>query len=113
VLDCGFYDDDTVEANTAADIEAIADPSETDVFVGGDAALDALVTKKTFKNLDVANVEADKQVYLSAVDSIVMDNVDVTGDKGSKNGYFLYDAKDVEVSNITVADGAKPYNVFE
>ena len=113
VLDCGFYDDDTVEANTAADIEAIADPSETDVFVGGDAALDALVTKKTFKNLDVANVEADKQVYLSAVDSIVMDNVDVTGDKGSSNGYFLYDAKDVEVSNITVADGAKPYNVFE
>jgi hypothetical protein len=113
VLDCGFYDDDTVEANTAADIEAIADPSDTDVFVGGDAALDALVTKKTFKNLDVANVEADKQVYLSAVDSIVMDNVDVTGDKGSSNGYFLYDAKDVEVSNITVADGAKPYNVFE
>ena len=113
VLDCGFYDDDTVEANTAADIEAIADPSETDVFVGGDAALDALVTKKTFKNLDVANVEADKQVYLSAVDSIVMDNVDVTGDKGSSNGYFLYDAKDVEVSNITVADGAKPYNVCE
>ena len=113
VLDCGFYDDDTVEANTAADIEAIANPSDTDVFVGGDAALDALVTKKTFKNLDVANVEADKQVYLSAVDSIVMDNVDVTGDKGSSNGYFLYDAKDVEVSNITVADGAKPYNVFE
>jgi hypothetical protein len=113
VLDCGFYDDDTVEANTAADIEAIANPSDTDVFVGGDAALDALVTKKTFKNLDVANVEADKQVYLSAVDSIVMDNVDVTGNKGSKNGYFLYDAKDVEVSNITVADGAQPYNVFE
>jgi hypothetical protein len=113
VLDCGFYDDDTVEANTAADIEAIANPSDTDIFVGGDAALDALVTKKTFKNLDVANVEADKQVYLSAVDSIVMDNVDVTGNKGSKNGYFLYDAKDVEVSNITVADGAKPYNVFE
>lgn len=113
VLDCGFYDDDTVEANTAADIEAIANPSDTDVFVGGDAALDALVTKKTFKNLDVANVEADKQVYLSAVDSIVMDNVNVTGDKGSSNGYFLYDAKDVEVSNITVADGAKPYNVFE
>jgi len=112
-LDCGFYDDETVEAQTAADINNIANPSDTDVFIDGAEALGALTTKKTFKNIEVSNVEAGKQIYLSAEESIVMDNVDVTGDKGSSNGYFLYDAKDVEVSNITVADGAKPYNVFE
>ena len=114
-LDCGYYDNDetTVIANNASDITNIENPSETDVFINGDAALDALATKKTFKNLEIANVDADEQVYLSAENSISMDNVDVTGDKGSSNGYFLYDAKDVEVSNITVADGAQPYNVFE
>jgi hypothetical protein len=112
-LDCGFYDDETVEAQTAADINNIANPSDTDVFIDGAEALGALTTKKTFKNIEVSNVEAGKQIYLSAEESIVMDNVDVTGDKGSSNGYFLYDAKEVEVSNITVADGAKPYNVFE
>jgi hypothetical protein len=112
-LDCGFYDDETVIANDAADITAIADPNNTDVFISGDEALDALATKKTFKNLEVANVEAAQQVNLAAVESIALDDVEVTGDKGSSNGYFLVDAPQVEVSNITIADGAKPYNVFE
>lgn len=112
VLDCGFYDDDTVEANTAADIEAIANPSDTDVFVGGDAAFNAL-TNKTFKNIEAANVEAANQVSLAANEAIVIDNIDVTGDKGSSNAFVLLNTPSVEVSNITVADGAKPYNVFE
>ena len=112
VLDCGFYDDDTVEANTAADINAIENPSDTDVFVGGDAAFNAL-TNKTFKNIEAANVEAANQVSLAANEAIVIDNIDVTGDKGSSNAFVLLNTPTVEVSNITVADGAKPYNVFE
>ena len=113
VLDCGFYDDEVAVANDAADINAITDPQNTDVFISGDEALDALATKKTFKNLEVANVEAAQQVNIAAVESITLDDVEVTGDKGSSNGYFLVDAPKVDVSNITIADGAKPYNVFE
>lgn len=112
-LDCGFYDDEVAVANDAADINAITDPQNTDVFISGDEALDALATKKTFKNLEVANVEAAQQVNIAAVESITLDDVEVTGDKGSSNGYFLVDAPKVDVSNITIADGAKPYNVFE
>lgn len=113
VLDCGFFDDETAIVNTAEDINAIADPQNTDVFVNSDDALNALATKKTFKNLEIANVEAAQQVNLAAVESITLDDVEVTGDKGSSNGYFLVDAPQVEVSNITVADGSKAYNVFE
>ena len=113
VLDCGFFDDETEVANTAEDINAITDPQNTDVFIGGEEALNALAAKKTFKNLEIANVEAAQQVNLAAVESIALDGVEVTGDKGSKNGYFLVDAPKVDVSNITIADGAKPYNVFE
>ena len=113
VLDCGFFDDETTVAATAEDINAITDPQDTDVFINGDEALNALAAKKTFKNLEIANVEAAQQVNLAAVESIALDDVEVTGDKGSTNGYFLVDAPKVDVSNITIADGAKPYNVFE
>lgn len=112
-LDCGFYDDETVIANDAADIEAIADSSDTDVFVGGDAAFNAL-TNKTFKNIEAANVEAANRVSLAANEAIVIDNINVTGDmEGLKHDFVLLNTPTVEVSNITVADGAKPYNVFE
>lgn len=113
VLDCGFFDKETEVANTAEDINTITDPQNTDVFINGDEALNALAAKKTFKNLEIANVEAAQQVNLAAVESIALDDVEVTGDKGSSNGYFLVDAPKVDVSNITIADGAKPYNVFE
>ena len=113
VLDCGFFDVETTVAATAEEINAITDPQNTDVFINGDEALNALAAKKTFKNLEVANVEAAQQVNLAAVESIAIDDVEITGDKGSSNGYFLIDAPKVEASNITVADGSKAYNVFE
>lgn len=113
VLDCGFFDDETAIVSTAEDINAITNPQDTDVFINGDEALNALAAKKTFKNLEIANVEAAQQVNLAAVESIALDDVEVTGDKGFSNGYFLVDAPKVDVSNITIADGAKPYNVFE
>ena len=113
ILDCGFFDDETTVAATAEEINDIEDPQDTDVFINGEEALNALAAKKTFKNLEIANVEAAQQVNLAAVESIALDDVEVTGDKGSSNGYFLVDAPKVDVSNITIADGAKPYNVFE
>ena len=113
VLDCGFFDVETTVASTAEEINAITDPQNTDVFINSDEALNALAAKKTFKNLEIANVEAAQQVNLAAVESIAIDDVEITGNQGSSNGYFLIDSPKVEVSNITVADGAKPYNVFE
>jgi hypothetical protein len=111
-LDCGFYDDVVTEANTAADVEAIVNPSETDVFVGTDAAFSALAGK-TFKSIEAEEIEVASETSLAANESIVIDNVDVTGDKGSSNAFVLLNTPAVEVSNITVVDGAKPYNVFE
>ena len=112
VLDCGFFDDETVVASNAADINVIANPSETDVFINGDAAFNAL-TNKTFNSIEAANIEAASQVSLAANEAIVLDDVDVTGDKGSSNAFILLNSPAIEVSNIIVADGAKPYNVFE
>ena len=50
---------------------------------------------------------------MAANESIVLDTIDVTGDKGSSNAFVLLNSPVIEISNATVADGAKPYNVFE
>lgn len=113
LLDCGFFDDITAVVSTAEEINSIGNPSETDVFINGDTALNALTAKKTFKNIEVSNVDANNQIYLYATDNIVVDGMEVTGDKGSTNGYVLYSAKDIEISNLSIANGSTAYNVFE
>ena len=113
LLDCGFFDDITAVVSTAEEINSIDSPSETDVFINGDSALNALTAKKTFKNIEVSNVDASNQIYLYATDNIVVDGMEVTGEKGSTNGYVLYSAKNIEINNLSIANGSTAYNVFE
>ena len=113
LLDCGFFDDITAVVSTAEEINSIGNPIETDVFINGGSALNALATKKTFKNIEISNVDANNQIYLYATDNIVVDGMEVTGDKGSTNGYVFYSAKDIEISNLSIANGSTAYNVFE
>ena len=112
VLDCGFFDDDTEVVNTAEDINAITDPQNTDVFISGNEAFGA-AKGKTFKNIEASDINAASETSLAANESIVLDDIDVTGNKGESNAFVALNAPSVEISNATVADGAKPYNVFE
>ena len=112
VLDCGFFDDETEVVNTAEDINAITNPQDTDLFINGDEAFNA-ASNKTFNNIEASNINAASETSLAANESIALDDIEVTGNKGTSNAFILLNAPTVEVSNITVADGAKPYNVFE
>jgi len=112
-LDCGYFDDETVIANTAEEINEIANPSDTDVFIAGDDALNALTTPKRFNNIEASNVNADGQVYLYANESVNVDGMEISGDKGSTNGKVLYSAKDITIKNLTIENGSTAYNVFE
>ena len=112
MLDCGFFDDETVVANTAQDIADIADTQDADVFINSAEALGA-ANGKTFKNVEAANINVANQTSLAANESIVLDDVNVTGNKGTSNAFVGLNSPSVEISNVTVADGAKPYNVFE
>jgi len=113
MLDCGFYDNEVTVASSAEDIAEIANPADTDVFIAGDAALNALTTKKTFKNVEVNDVEANQQIYLAATESINVDGMEITGEKGSTNGFVNYSAPEINISNLSIADGSTAYNVFE
>lgn len=112
-LDCGFFDNETAIANTAAEINAIENPTQTDVFIDGDGALNALTTPKTFKSIEVNDANANNQVYLYATEGIVVDGMEVTGDKGSTNGKILYSAPSIDIKNLSIANGSTAYNVFE
>ena len=112
VLDCGFFDDETEVANTAEDINAITDPQDTDVFINGNEAFNA-AQGKTFKNIEASDINAASETSLAANGSITLDNVEVTGNKGTSNAFVGLNAPSVEISNATVADGSEAYNVFE
>lgn len=114
MLDCGFFDDVIVVANSADDINSIEDPIETDLFVSGDNALNAMTNNNViYKSVEVANVDANKQIFLKAEESIVVDNVEITGTKGSTNGYINYSAPVIEINSLSIANGSTAYNVFE
>jgi len=112
VLDCGFFDDETKIVNTAEDINEITDPQNTDVFINGNEAFGA-ANGKTFKNIEAANINAANEVKLAANESIVLDDIEVTGNKGESNAFVGLNAPSVEISNATVSDGSEAYNVFE
>lgn len=112
VLDCGFFDDETEVANTAEEINAITDPQNTDVFINGNEAFNA-AKGKTFKNIEASDINAASETSLAANESIALDSIEVTGNKGTSNAFVGLNSPSVEISNATVADGAKPYNVFE
>lgn len=113
VLDCGFFDDETAVVNTAEDIAAIENPQNADVFINGDEALNALTDKKTFKNIEVSDVDANQQIYLYAAESINVDGMEVTGTKGSTNGYVNYSAPKINITNLSITNGSTAYNIFE
>lgn len=112
-LDCGYFDTNVAIAASAAEINAITNPSDTDLFINGDEAVNALTTKKTFNSIDVSDVEADNQIYLYANESVNVDGMEITGDKGSTNGKILYSAPKINISNLSIENGSTAYNVFE
>lgn len=113
ILDCGFFDDNVTIVNTAEEINAIRNPNNIDVFIDGDDALNALTTKKTFKSIEASNVEANQQIYLYANESIVVDNMEISGTKGSTNGYVNYSAPSITITNLSIENGSTAYNIFE
>ena len=112
ILDCGFFDDETAVVSTAEDINAITNPQDTDVFINGNEAFGA-ANGKTFKNIEASDINAASETSFAANESIALDNVEITGNKGTSNAFVGLNAPSVEISNATVADGSEAYNVFE
>lgn len=112
-LDCGFFDHSVVVAESASDISSVADPSTTDAVIKSANAAGALTTSRIFNSIAVSDVALSETVNAYADEAVLVEGVELSGGKGSKNGKFNFSAENVEVSNVTVAKGSTIYNVFE
>ena len=113
VLDCGFFDDEAVIANSAEDIAELSSTTDVNIFINSDDAINSLTARTTFNSIEVSDVDVNNQIYLVANDSIAVDGVEITGEKGSTNGYINYSAPVIEISNLSIENGSTAYNVFE
>lgn len=115
VLDCGFFDNDIAAPKTAEEVNEIANPSDTDLFLDTEEAVEALIkgNNKTFKTIGIEDTTIDKTIELSASESIVIDGLTVSGGKDNGNGKILYTAPAVSVKGIVVNNGTTVYNIFE
>ena len=104
----------TDSADDIANMSA-EDAANADVVVATDEAIAALATPKTFKSVSVAGGEVGDTtvINLIATDSIDVNGLTVSGQKGTGNGKIIFGANDVTISNVNIEEGCTVYNVFE
>lgn len=115
VLDCGFFDTLTAEPKNAADVEAIASPIDTELYLDNEDAIEALAkgNGKVFKSIAIQDASIDKTVELTSTNAIAIDGLEVSGTKDNGNGKILFSAPSVSVQDVVINNGCTVYNVFE
>lgn len=107
------------EIDSVEDLENLENPEEVKVKTSNSEVVAAMTDNtRTYKALDIVGseeepIEVESTVYMNANENIKMDNVEVSGDKGSTNGKINISAPQVSISNVSVKDGSTVYNVFE
>ena len=115
VLDCGFFDTLTAEPKSAADVEAIQSPIDTEVFLDNEEAIEALAkgNGKVFKSIAIEDASIDKTIELTSTNAIEIDGLEIGGTKDNGNGKVNFSAPAVIVQDVVINNGATVYNVFE
>ena len=105
-------------ASTSAEIAAI--PAETalqtNLVLTSTEAVEAMTSSETtFKAIAVVGGEVDSTIKLNATDNVVVDGIEIGGDKdGTNNGKINYKTPELEVKNLTITDETTTvYNMFE
>ena len=115
VLDCGFFDTLTSEPKSAADVEAIVSPIDTELYIDNKESIEALAkgNGKVFKSIAIEGTSLDKTVELTSTNAIAIDGLEVSGTKDNGNGKILFSAPTVSVQDVVINNGCTVYNVFE
>lgn len=107
------------EIDSVEDLENLENPEEVKVKTSNSEVVAAMTDNtRTYKALDIVGseedpIEVETTIYMNANENIKMNNVEVSGDKGSTNGKINISAPQVYISKVSVEDGSTIYNVFE
>lgn len=107
------------EIDSVEDLENLENPEEVKVKTSNSEVVAAMTDNtRTYKALDIVGseeepIKVETTIYTNANENIKMDNVEVSGDKGSTNGKINISAPQVSISNVSVEEGSTVYNVFE
>ena len=98
----------------------VTDPSALDGLAGGDVLVKSNEVANAFSgnlpyfmNIMVEDAEVSQTVTMKAKEKITLDNIVISGEKGSTNGKITYAAKELNLRNITAKENATLYNAFE
>ena len=105
-------------ASTPEEISAIStqDALNTNLVLTSSEAVESMTSKeKTFQSIAVVGGAVDSTVMLNATDSVIVDGIEISGDKdNNNNGKINYKSPELVVKNISIKDGtATVYNMFE
>ena len=104
--------DGPTKVESAEDIAAIENPAEADVELSAELVSE-LPANTYYKSLAVNGGSIDSTVQLSATESVTLDGVQISGDKGSVNGKITFATPELNIKNITIEEGSTVYNAFE
>ena len=111
-FDFGSFEYVVIVANTAEDVNNIANPSETTVILNSEESLLA-ASNKTFKSIVLENATVSADTRANATENVTIKDSTFDGAKGASNGKILFNAPIVSIENVVVEQGSTIYNVFE
>jgi hypothetical protein len=85
------------------------------VALVGDETANAMSSNNFYKELMVTEANISSSVKYNATDKLTVEDITVSGDKGSSNGKIIYTAPVVEIKNVVVDQETETtvYNMFE
>ena len=105
-------------ASTPEEISAIStqDALNTNLVLTSSEAVESMTSsEKTFQSIAVVGGAVDSTVKLNATDSVIVDGIEISGDKdNNNNGKINYKSPELVVKNISITDETTTvYNMFE
>ena len=85
-----------------------------DIRIASDDVVNAITADMPyFKNVIIGGAEVSQSIIVKAEERITLDDIVISGGKGSSNGKMTYAANELVLKNITAKDGSTLYNAFE
>ena len=99
---------DSVEA-----LNNIENPEETKIAIYNTEVVEALTKDTYFKEIELKSVDVEINIKVNAIDKVILENLEISGDKGSSNAKILIGSPSIDINGGVIGAESPIYNVFE